>query len=94
MSETGKNAVPKLVDDPKAPELYAVAATGFFNANGVISITLESARADHSKSPGPINRVVVGRLVMPAAGAQALAVGLFVFLEKLGFIFAKKAGKK
>ena len=74
MSESRKNALPKLLDDPKAPEIYAVAATGFFNANGVISITLESARADHSKSPGPINRVVVGRLVMPAAGAQALAV--------------------
>lgn len=68
MSETGKNALPKLVDDPRAPEIYAVAATGFFNANGVISITLESARADHSKSPGPINRVVVGRLVMPGGG--------------------------
>jgi hypothetical protein len=94
MSESGKNALPKLVDDPKAPEIYAVAATGFFNANGVISITLESARADHSKSPGPINRVVVGRLVMPAAGAQALAVGLFDFLEKQGFNFAKNAGKK
>lgn len=94
MSESGKNALPKLVDDPKAPEIYAVAATGFFNANGVISITLESARADHTKSPGPINRVVVGRLVMPAAGAQALAVGLFDFLEKQGFNFNAKAGGK
>ena len=95
MSESGKNALPKLLDDPKAPEIYAVAATGFFNANGVISITLESARADHSKSPGPINRVVVGRLVMPAAGAQALAVGLFDFMEKQGFNFnAKTGGKK
>ena len=93
MSDTGKNAIPKLQDDPKAPELFATAATGFFNANGVISITLESARADHSKSPGPINRVVVGRLVMPAAGAQALAVGLFDFLEKQGFNFNKPAKK-
>jgi hypothetical protein len=94
MSESGKNALPKLLDDPKAPEIYAVAATGFFNANGVISITLESARADHSKSPGPINRVVVGRLVLPAAGAQALAVGLFDFMEKQGFNFNAKAGAK
>ena len=94
MSESGKNALPKLQDDPKAPEIYAVAATGFFNANGVISITLESARADHSKTPGPINRVVVGRLVLPAAGAQALAVGLFDFMEKQGFNFKQGAGKK
>ena len=91
MSESGKNTLPKLQDNPHAPEPYAVAATGFFNANGVISITLESARADHSKSPGPINRVVVGRLVMPAAGAQAMAVGLFDFLEKQGFKFDRNA---
>lgn len=90
MSESGKNTVPKLIDNPQAPETFAVAATGFFNANGLISITLESARADHSKAPGPVNRVVVGRLVMPAAGAQALAVGLFDFLEKQGFKFNKK----
>ena len=89
MSESGKNTVPKLLDNPQAPEIFAVAATGFFNANGLISITLESARADHSKAPGPVNRVVVGRVVMPATGAQALAVGLFDFLEKQGFKFAK-----
>ncbi|MBV9550871.1 MAG: hypothetical protein JO256_14470 [Alphaproteobacteria bacterium] len=88
MSEA-KNIPSKLQDDPKAPEIYATAATGFFNANGIISITLESARADHSKSPAPVNRVVVGRVVLPAAGAQALAVGLFDFLEKQGFKFKK-----
>jgi hypothetical protein len=90
MSESGKNTVPKLLDNPQAPEIFAVAATGFFNANGLISITLESARADHTKAPGPVNRIVVGRIVMPAAGAQALAVGLFDFLEKQGFKFKKE----
>ena len=89
MSEA-KNAQARLQDDPKAPEIYATAATGFFNANGMISITLESPRADHSKTPAPVNRVVVGRLVLPTAGAQALAVGLFDFLEKQGFKFDKK----
>jgi hypothetical protein len=88
MSEA-KNSLSKLQDDPQAPEIYAVAATGFFNSGGTISITLESARADHSKTPAPVNRVVVGRLVMPAGGAQALAVGLFDFLEKQGFSFKK-----
>jgi hypothetical protein len=90
MSESGKNTVPKLLDNPQAPEIFAVAATGFFNANGLISITLESARADHTKAPGPVNRIVVGRIIMPAAGAQALAVGLFDFLEKQGFKFKKE----
>ena len=88
MSEA-KNAQPKLQDDPNAPEIYAAAATGFFNANGAICITLETARADHSKSPAPVSRVVVARLVMPAGGAQALAVGLFDYLEKQGFSFTK-----
>ena len=49
----------------------------------------ESACADHSESPAPVNRIVVGRLVMPASGAQALAVGLFDFLEKQGYKFKK-----
>jgi len=84
-----KNTQPKLQEDPGAPEMYAMAATGFFNANGMISITLESARADHSKTPAPVTRAVVGRLVMPVGGAQALAVGLFDFLEKQGFPFKK-----
>ncbi len=79
----------KLIDNANAPELYAGAATGFFVNNGMISITLESPRADHTKSPTPITRVVVGRLVMPAAGAHALAVGLSDFLEQQGFNFKK-----
>ena len=88
MSEA-KTTPPKLQDDPQATDIYATAASGFFNASGTISITLEALRADHSKSPAPVNRVVVGRLVMPANGAQALAVGLFDFLEKQGFSFKK-----
>jgi hypothetical protein len=79
----------KLVDNPVAPELYASAATGFSASNGTITITLESLRADHSDSPGPVYRTVVGRIVMPAAGAQGLAIGLFDFLEKQGFKFNK-----
>ena len=75
----------KFVENPDAPEFYASGATGFFVSNGVITITLESLRADHGDKPGPLTRTVVGRLVMPAAGAQGLAIGLFDFLEKQGF---------
>lgn len=81
----------KFVDNPIAPEIFASAATGFSASNGNITITLESLRADHSDSPGPVYRTVVSRIVMPAAGAQGLAVGLFDFLEKQGFDFQKKA---
>jgi len=79
------------VDNPNAPELYASGATGFFVSNGAITITLESVRADHGPAAGPLSRVVVGRLVMPVAGAQGLAIGLFDFLEKQGFKFERPA---
>jgi hypothetical protein len=72
------------IDDPHAPDIFAGAATGFFNLGGVIMITLETPHVDHSSSPGPINRVVTGRLVMPLVGAQGLAVGLFNFLKSQG----------
>jgi hypothetical protein len=84
-----KTPTPNFVDNPDAPEIFSSGATGFFVANGNITITFESARADHSQSPGPVYRTVVGRIVMPAAAAQGLAVGLFDFLEKQGFNFNK-----
>jgi len=94
MANPPKTTIPtiKFVDNPNAPELYASGATGFFVSNGTISITLESIRADHGEKPGPMSRVVVGRLTMPAAGAQGLAIGLFDFLEKQGFKYEKPPG--
>jgi hypothetical protein len=88
---TPKTPEIKFVDNPSAPEFYASGATGFFVSNGTITITLESIRADHGEKPGPLQRVVVGRLTMPAAGAQGLAIGLFDFLEKQGFKYDKPA---
>ena len=64
------------MDNPHAPSLFCDGAVGFFVFNGVISITLEAARVDHSKNPGLVNRVVVARLNMSIPGAQALALGL------------------
>ena len=72
------------VDVPLAPDVFADEAVGFFVRNGVISITFASARVDHSTSPGPVRRVVVGRLVMSIDGAQNLAVGLYDFLAQRG----------
>jgi hypothetical protein len=77
------------VDNPEAPEFYASGATGFFVSDGTVTITLESLRADHGDTPGPLKRVVVGLLTMPAAGAQGLSIGLFDFLEKRGFKYEK-----
>lgn len=86
-----KGPAVQFVDNPSAPELYASGATGFFVSNGTVSITLESLRADHGEKPGPLSRVVVARLTMPAAGAQGLAMGLLDFLKKQGFK-VEKAG--
>lgn len=52
-----------------------------------MSITLESVKVDHVTSPGRLNRVVVGRLVMPAERAEEMARGLLDFLAQ------QKSGK-
>ena len=74
----------KFLDNPHAPEVFATNAAGFFHFNGNIIITLESARVDHATTPGPINRVVIARLVMPISSAQNLAAELNAFLEQQG----------
>jgi hypothetical protein len=75
---------PPLIDNPLAPEFFADEATGFFIHQGNVSITFASARVDHRSDPGPVSRVVVGRVVLPVAAAAGLAVGLYDFLRKMG----------
>lgn len=72
------------LDNPHAPEVFASGMTGMFLNDGVVTVTFESARINHITSPGPVNRVVVGRLTMPIAGVQGLALGLYDFLKKRG----------
>src|SRR4051812_3685414 len=72
------------IDNPMAPDVFAEEAVGFFVHNGIVRIAFASARVNHVTSPGPINRVVIGRLVMSVSGAQALAIGLFDFLKSRG----------
>lgn len=73
-----------LVDTMTAPELLATGASGMALMNGVVTITLESLRADHSKAPPPLERVVIGRLAMPVAAAQGLLLALDHFLGQHG----------
>lgn len=72
------------IDNPLAPELFASEPVGFFLHNGVVTITFSSTHADHQGQPGEKSRVVVGRMVLPVHGAQALAAGLYDFLKKMG----------
>jgi hypothetical protein len=81
------------LDNPAAPDIFSSDATGFFVLEGNIIITFESARVNHSTSPGPINRVVIGRLVMPIPAAQRLALGLYDYLEKQGLGLPKQDTK-
>jgi hypothetical protein len=68
------------LDNPHAPDVFADGCTGFFTLNGNIKITFESVRVNHMTSPGPVSRVVIGRLVMPLAVAEAMAKGLLDFI--------------
>ncbi len=81
---TQGNAPPPIafLDNPHAPDVYADAATGFAVFFDNIKITLEAGRVNHISSPGPITRVVIGRLVMPLSQAEALARGLLDFINQ------------
>jgi hypothetical protein len=72
---------PEFIDNPHAPDVFADGATGFFIFGGNLRITFESLRCNHITSPGPVNRVVIGRLVMPAGMAENMARGILHFLE-------------
>lgn len=79
-----KKPVPiTFIDNPHAPEVFADEATGIASFNGAIRLTFESARVNHETSPGPVNRVVVGRLVMPIGSAERLRDLLTDYLGKL-----------
>ena len=80
------------VDNPHAPDVFATEAAGFWIYNGNVVITFATARINHSTTPGPVNRVVIGRLVMTAPDAQNFAVQLFDFLKKQGFDPTKQDG--
>jgi hypothetical protein len=73
------------MDNPLAPEVFATAATGFLVNAGNVHITFEAMRVNHVTSPGPVNRVVIGRVVMPLIAAQGLLVGLYDILKKQGY---------
>jgi hypothetical protein len=67
------------IDNPHAPDVFADAISGFFHFSGNLRMTLESIRVSHVTTPGPINRVVIGRLVMPIDAAEEFARRLLEF---------------
>lgn len=83
-----------LVEDLMAPEFFASDVQSVSLIQGMISITFVSARYDYSETPSALKKVVVSRVVMPAAGAQSMAVRLFAFLNKNGLGPAPKDPKQ
>ena len=69
------------LDNPAAPDVFATNATGFVNLGGAIGITFETLKVNHGDG-GRLTRTVIGRVVMPVGGAQALAIGLYNFLAE------------
>jgi hypothetical protein len=83
----GGNEIPAIpvAENLFAAEVYADDASFFSIKNGNVSIAFSSLRFDNSSDPGVMKRVIIGRLVIPVANAQALAIGLYDFLKKQGF---------
>jgi hypothetical protein len=71
-----------LIEDPRAPEIFADSLVGMFNFNGNLRLTLEAARAAHHVNPAPVARVVVGRVIMPLAAAENMARGILDFIAQ------------
>ena len=79
-----KTDEPPHVEDLFAPELFATEASSFSINSGVVSITFASHRHDYTDTPATLKSVVVGRVVLPPAGARKLAASLYDFLAKNG----------
>jgi hypothetical protein len=75
--------IPTRYDDPAAPELYVDGLSGLALSGGNVHLTFEVARADHNSNPAPILRVIVGRVVMPTATAEAMAQTVVDFLDRV-----------
>ncbi|UVC09854.1 hypothetical protein IHQ71_04365 [Rhizobium sp. TH2] len=74
---------PPLLNNPNAPDVFADSAVGFFNFNGNMRITFEAVHSDYTTNPPGIDRVVIGRLVMPVAAAEAMARSVLDLVEKM-----------
>lgn len=72
-----------LFDNPLAPELFVFVLSGAAFFGGNIHLTFESPKMNHAASPPSVNRVVVGRLVIPLVGAEGLRDFLADYLPKV-----------
>jgi hypothetical protein len=71
------------LDNCGGPNIFADDAVGRFLLNGNIHITLEATLADLVTSVGPINRVIIGRVIIPLDKAEEMATGLLDFIQQM-----------
>jgi hypothetical protein len=81
MTDTQPSSLP-ITENPFAPDTFAAGVTSFALFNGVVSITLTNPR--WNMTGNKFDYVVVGRMVMPVAGAQNLALSLLDYLKRNG----------
>ena len=75
-----------LVHNAHSPEIFADAASGILTFAGNVRLTLEVLRSDYTtteENGNPIDRVVIGRLVMPLPQAEQMARLILDHAEKL-----------
>lgn len=66
------------------PDVFADEVIGFENINGTIRIRFAVASPSEPVPPAPVQLEIIGRLIMPTAGAQKLCLALYDFLKNQG----------
>lgn len=74
---------PPIIENLFGAEVYADDAAFFSLKLGNVSMTLVSSRFD-ANDGGKLKLVTIGRLIMPAGGAQRLVMGLYNYLAENG----------
>jgi hypothetical protein len=82
IAQTG--LVSEIAENLVAPEIFTSVVSQFSLSDESVTIKLVSVRFDDSVAPPIKKAVVVGRIVLPVIGAQALVTQLNDFLEAHG----------
>lgn len=69
---------------PHIPDVFADELVSFETINGVVRLSFGVAKMVDPVPPSPTQMVVIGRLLIPVAGAQRLALGLYDYLKSQG----------
>jgi hypothetical protein len=63
---------------------FADEVIAFDLRNGTLRMTLATLKMVEPAAPSPLHYVATGRVILPVAGAQRLAIALFDYLKKQG----------